>query len=122
MRTCARHSSRLSPRSPTETTSTALMLRSVLRASASPCWTASSELFVEVPTSSMIFTTDTAAPFTRGKSAGPYSVGLGRWAWRQDERRPRGLREVEVVAQVAEHAYALSHRGARIGAAVGLRV
>src|SRR4051812_36089937 len=57
MRTCARHSPRSSPRSPVETTSTALMLRSVRRASPSACCTASSELSVELPTSSMIFVT-----------------------------------------------------------------
>ena len=57
MRTSARHSSRFSPRSPTETTSTALMLRSVACASARAALTASSELVVELPTSSMIFVT-----------------------------------------------------------------
>ena len=57
MRTSARHSSRSSPRSPTETTSTALMLRSVACASASAALTASSELVVELPTSSMILVT-----------------------------------------------------------------
>ena len=55
-RTWARHSSRLSPRRPVETRSTALMLRSELRASVSACWTASSELLLEVPISSMILT------------------------------------------------------------------
>src|SRR4051794_8507065 len=57
MRTCARHSPSPSPRSPVETTSTALMFRSVFCASASACCTASSELWVELPTSSMIFVT-----------------------------------------------------------------
>src|SRR6185437_15641145 len=57
MRTCARHSVSPSPRSPVETTSTALMFRSVLFASASACCTASSELWLELPTSSMILVT-----------------------------------------------------------------
>src|SRR3954468_14776816 len=56
-RTCARHSPRSSPRRPVDTTSTALMLRSVRRASPRACWTASSELWVELPTSSMILVT-----------------------------------------------------------------
>src|SRR4029079_17165107 len=56
-RTCARHSPRPSPRRPVDTTSTALMLRSDFRASASACCTASSELSVELPTSSMILVT-----------------------------------------------------------------
>jgi len=57
MRTCARHSPSSSPRRPVETTSTALMFLRVRRASASACWTASSELRVELPTSSMILVT-----------------------------------------------------------------
>src|SRR3954468_24727950 len=57
MRTCARHSPRPSPRRPVETTSTALMLRNERCASASAWRTASSELSVEPPTSSMIFVT-----------------------------------------------------------------
>src|SRR5207248_445446 len=57
IRTSARHSSRFSPRSPIETTSSALMLRRVAWASASAALTASSELVVELPTSSMILVT-----------------------------------------------------------------
>src|SRR4051795_3911833 len=63
-RTCARHSPRSSPRRPVDTTSTALMLRSVLRASPSACWTASSELWVELPTSSMILVTAMVRTYT----------------------------------------------------------
>jgi hypothetical protein len=61
MRTSARHSSRLAPRSPVETTSTALMFRSDSRASSSAAWTAASELSLELPTTSMIFVTATRA-------------------------------------------------------------
>src|SRR3954471_12932090 len=49
---------------PVDTTSTALMLRSVLFASASACCTASSELCVELPTSSMIFVTAIVRTYT----------------------------------------------------------
>src|SRR5829696_2568996 len=56
-RTCARYSSRFSPRIPVETMSTARMLRSVPWACASACFAASSVDVFELPTSSMIFTT-----------------------------------------------------------------
>src|SRR3954449_9108013 len=63
-RTWARHSSRFSPRSPVETTSIARMLRSELCACLSACCAASSEDFLELPTSSMIFTTATSPPLS----------------------------------------------------------
>src|SRR6185437_4808217 len=56
-RTCARYSSRFSPRIPVETMSTARMLRSEPCACASACLAASSVEVLELPTSSMIFTT-----------------------------------------------------------------
>ena len=65
IRTSAPHSSRLSPRSPTETTSSALMLRRLRFASDRALLTASSELVVDRPTTSMIFTTLITAPFVR---------------------------------------------------------
>src|SRR3954452_22964098 len=65
-RTWARHSSRFSPRSPVETTSIARMFRSELCACFSACCAASSEDFLELPTSSMIFTTATRPPLGRG--------------------------------------------------------
>src|SRR6266508_3427620 len=65
-RTNARHSSRFSPRRPVETTSTALMLRSVTRASSSAAFTAASELSVELPTSSMILVTAIEPPSVSG--------------------------------------------------------
>src|SRR5688500_7102489 len=58
-RTWARHSSRFSPRSPVETTSMARMLRSEVWACFRACCAASSEDFLELPTSSMILTTAT---------------------------------------------------------------
>src|SRR5215216_1315720 len=61
-RTWARHSSRFSPLRPVETTSTARMLRSEVCACLSACCAASSEDFLELPTSSMIFTTATGPP------------------------------------------------------------
>src|SRR5437763_7828523 len=77
-RTSARHSSRLSPRRPVDTTSTALMLRSVDCASLSADLTASSELVLELPTSSMIFVTAISPPVGRGGSGGdPTLRGLG---------------------------------------------
>src|SRR6185312_990868 len=56
-RTWARYSSRFSPRIPVETMSTARMLRSVPSAWCSACFAASSVEVLELPTSSMIFTT-----------------------------------------------------------------
>src|ERR1019366_8988419 len=54
IRTSAPHSSRLSPRKPTDTTSSPLMSRKVLRLSVSAFWTASSELDDDLPMTSMI--------------------------------------------------------------------
>src|SRR5215218_4776454 len=56
-RTWARYSSRFSPRMPVETMSTARMLRSEPWACCSACLAASSVDVLELPTSSMIFTT-----------------------------------------------------------------
>src|SRR4051794_12670421 len=56
-RTWARYSSRFSPRMPVETMSTARMLRSEPCACCSACLAASSVDVLELPTSSMIFTT-----------------------------------------------------------------
>src|SRR5215203_753815 len=56
-RTWARYSSRFSPRIPVETMSTARMLRSDPCACSSACLAASSVEVLELPTSSMIFTT-----------------------------------------------------------------
>src|SRR5690348_12596111 len=56
-RTWARYSSRFSPRMPVETMSTARILRSEPCACSSACLAASSVDVLELPTSSMIFTT-----------------------------------------------------------------
>src|SRR5947207_13847082 len=75
-RTCARHSLMLSPRSPTDTTSTPLMLRSVAWASLRAFLTASSELSAELPTSSMIFVTANCSSFRFGASLPGLGQGL----------------------------------------------
>src|SRR6187200_2335300 len=72
-RTSARHSSRFSPRRPVDTTSTALLLRSVTRASSSAAFTAASELSLELPTSSMILVTAIEPPFVAGWDAATLS-------------------------------------------------
>ena len=46
------------------------MFRSVFRASLSACWTASSELVPELPTSSMILTTAMLSPFPVSPAGG----------------------------------------------------
>src|SRR5947209_7446138 len=103
IRTCARHWSSESPRRPVETTSTALMLRSVFRASASACWTASSELVPELPTSSMIFTTAISLPFPR----------MLRCAWSVDDPRPLTRRAPLDDALRAAASRSRAARGAR---------
>src|SRR5436190_753854 len=75
-RTCARHSSRLSPRRPVETTSTALMLRRVWRASLRAACTAASEPSLEEPTTSMILTTDTVLLSWQDGTTRPYGIAL----------------------------------------------
>src|ERR1017187_191848 len=67
IRTSAPHSSRLSPRNPTDTTSSPLILRKVARASVNAFWTASSELEDDLPIISMTLTT-LIAPLFRSQA------------------------------------------------------
>src|SRR4051812_28255759 len=91
-RTCARHSPRPSPRRPVETTSTALMLRNERCASASAWRTASSELSVELPTSSMIFVTAMVRTYRDHGNGAPPPGGAGVGGRRRAGLRRRGAR------------------------------
>ena len=85
-----------------ETTSTALMLRSVLLASASACCTASSELWVELPTSSMIFVTAMVRTYpTWEPSTGECQRGRGRASPAQayDDPALAGVEKHELIGR-----------------------
>src|SRR4051812_5857311 len=90
-RTWARYSSRFSPRIPVETMSTARMLRREPWACCSACLAASSVDVLELPTSSMIFTTA-----MRILLVGPRS---SPWPRRPPGRRPAARRALPVPPQ-----------------------
>src|SRR5262249_9504118 len=84
----ARYSSRLSPRIPVLTMSSARMLRSELCACESACFAASSLDVLELPTSSMIFTTATELLLLCVGGNGALVLSGSR-ARRGSARRPR---------------------------------